>query len=151
MKSLRLLTLSGVALIGLAGLPAAVVQAACEGAVDPSSVHLQQQQQNGITYISGGIGMDESCAIQQVKGYNLHMTFSTGSENKYVSGVNVAIQSAQGKEVLNLTNAGPIVLTQLPAGKYFVVAQRNGKEVRNAIDISDGGVRTLNIHWDDAS
>jgi hypothetical protein len=155
MRSLRLLALSGVVLVGLTGLSAPVVQAACNtppvDPIDQTGVHLEQQQQNGVAFISGGIGEDESRAIQKVGGYNLHMTFSAGSSNEYVPDVNLAIQSARGNEVLNLNDAGPIVLTRLPAGKYFVVAQHNGHEVRNAIDLKDGGVRTLNIHWNDAS
>lgn len=151
MKSLRLLTLSGVVLAGLAGLPVSSVQAACSDPVDPAGVQLERQQQNGIDFLSGGIGVDESCAIQKVGGYNLHMTFSTGPANEYVPDVKVAIQSAQGHEVLNLNEAGPIVLTRLPAGKYIVMSERNGREVRSTIDLRDGGVRTLNIHWSDAS
>lgn len=84
-------------------------------------------------------------------GYNLHMTFSTGPSNEYVPDVRVAIQGPKGHEVLTLNEAGPIVLTRLPAGKYVVVTERNGRELRYAVDLSGGGVRTLNIHWADAS
>lgn len=152
MRSLRLLALSGVALLGLAGLPISSVQAeVCRDPIDPQGVQLEQQQQNGVNFMSGGIGQDESCAIQRMGGYNLHMTFSTGPSNEYVPDVRVAIQGPKGHEVLTLNEAGPIVLTRLPAGKYVVVTERNGRELRYAVDLSGGGVRTLNIHWADAS
>jgi hypothetical protein len=152
MRSLHLLTLSGVVLVGLTGLLASNVQAeVCRGPIDPLGVQLEQQQQNGVNFMFGGIGWDESCAIQRIGGYNLHMTFSTGRANEYVPDVKVAIQGPKGHEVLTLDEAGPIVLTRLPAGKYVVVTERNGHEVRHTIDLRDGGVRTLNIHWSDAS
>ncbi|MDI2593243.1 carboxypeptidase regulatory-like domain-containing protein [Pseudomonas sp. 681] len=119
--------------------------------VDNSGVQAQQQQQNGITYLSGGIGEDESKAIQQSKGYNLHMTFSVGSQNQYIPDVEVVIQKAQGETVLTLTQAGPLVYVQLPAGKYTVVATRNGEVRRDVTDVGSGAARNLVFHWNEAN
>ncbi|MGL6245986.1 carboxypeptidase regulatory-like domain-containing protein [Pseudomonas sp.] len=115
--------------------------------VDSSGVQIQRQEQNGITYLSGGIGEDEAKAIQQSTGYNLHMTFSIGTEGKYVPDVELAIQSAQGQSVLTLSQAGPLVYVQLPAGKYTVVATRNGESKRDTTDVGSAGVRNLVFNW----
>ncbi|QLL13849.1 carboxypeptidase regulatory-like domain-containing protein [Pseudomonas chlororaphis] len=117
--------------------------------IDPAGVQLEPQQQNGIAYLSGGIGLDESRAIQQAKGYNLHMTFSTGPENKYVPDVDLVIQNLQGQSVLSLDQVGPIVYVQLPAGKYQVAATRNGHTQRSTVDMKVAGIRDLNLHWND--
>jgi len=130
----------------LAALPVHA-QPVCTDPVDPSGVHLQQQQQNGIAYLSGGIGIDESCAIQQTHGYNLRLTFSVGTDNKYDSGAKVSIRTAQGKELLSLDDVGPVLLVQLPAGKYVVVAQLNGHEWRNNFDVKNNKTLALNAHW----
>ncbi|MBU6958678.1 carboxypeptidase regulatory-like domain-containing protein [Pseudomonas sp. CVAP len=135
-----------LAAAGLLMLPV-MLRAASVEPIDSSAVQVQQQQQNGITYLSGGIGEDESKAIQQTKGYNLHMTFSTGAENKYVPDVDLVIQSAPGKTVLTLTQAGPLVYVQLPAGKYTVVATRNGEVLRDTADVGNGAARNLVFHW----
>lgn len=115
--------------------------------VDSSGVQVQRQEQNGIAYLTGGIGEDESRAIQQATGYNLHMTFSIGPENKYIPDVDVLVQKASGQTVLTLSQAGPLVYVQLPAGKYTVVATRNGEERRDTADISSSEARNLVFHW----
>jgi len=136
-----------LALVCLSMFPAAL-QAASLEPVDSSGVQVQRQDQNGVAYLSGGIGEDEAKAIQQATGYNLHMTFSIGVENKYVPDVDVVIHNAQGQTVLTLTQAGPLVYVQLPPGKYTVVATRMGAQRRDTTDVGTGAARNLGFHWD---
>lgn len=124
-----------------------VVPAASLEPIDSSGVQVQKQEQNGVTYLSGGIGEDEAKAIQQTTGYNLHMTFAVGPDNKYIPDVDVVIQKAPGQTVLTLNAAGPLVYVQLPAGKYTVIATRNGEERRDTADIGSGAARNLVFHW----
>ncbi|MCW8276182.1 carboxypeptidase regulatory-like domain-containing protein [Pseudomonas sp. PCH199] len=145
MKSFHSLMLP-LATVGVLMLPA-MLQAASLGPIDSSGVQVQRQEQNGIAYLSGGIGEDESRAIQQTTGYNLHMTFSIGTENKYIPDVDVVIQKAPRQTVLTLSQAGPLVYVQLPAGKYTIVATRNGEERRDTADIGSGAARNLVFHW----
>jgi hypothetical protein len=136
------------ALVCLSMFPAAL-QAASLEPVDSSGVQVQRQDQNGIAYLSGGIGEDEAKAIQQATGYNLHMTFSIGVENKYVPDVDVVIHNAQGQSLLTLTQAGPLVYVQLPPGKYTVIATRMGVARRDTTDVGAGTARNLVFHWSD--
>jgi len=115
--------------------------------IDNTGVQIQPMQQNGITYLSGGIGEDEARAIGQAQGYNLHMTFAIGPENKYVPDVDVTVQDASGQALLTLSDAGPLVYVQLPPGKYSVVATRNGEERRDTADVGSGAARKLVFHW----
>jgi len=115
--------------------------------VDNTGVQIQPMQQSGITYLSGGIGEDEARAIGQAQGYNLHMTFAIGPENKYVPDVEVTVQNASGQTVLTLSDAGPLVYVQLPPGKYNVVATRNGEVRRDTAEIGSGAARNLVFHW----
>ncbi|MGF0241536.1 hypothetical protein ACQR3P_19990 [Rhodococcus sp. IEGM1300] len=115
--------------------------------IDSSGVQIQRQDQNGIAYLSGGIGEDEAKAIQQATGYNLHMTFSIGPEGKYVPDVDVVVQKAKGETVLKLNQAGPLVYVQLPPGKYTVAATRNGKVQHNTTDVGTSTARNLVFHW----
>ncbi|QVW23642.1 carboxypeptidase regulatory-like domain-containing protein [Pseudomonas hormoni] len=138
-----------LAAVGLLMFPV-MLQAASLEPIDSSGVQVQRQEQNGITNLSGGVGEDEAKAIQQTTGYNLHMTFAIGPENKYVPDVEVAIQKAQGQTVLTLSEAGPLVYVQLPPGKYTVVATRNGEERRDTADVGSGAARNLVFHWNSA-
>ncbi|WP_434654059.1 carboxypeptidase regulatory-like domain-containing protein [Pseudomonas sp. R3-56] len=115
--------------------------------IDNTGVQIQPMQQNGITYLSGGIGEDEARAIGQAQGYNLHMTFAIGPENKYVPDVDVTVLNASGQTLLTLSDAGPLVYVQLPPGKYSVVATRNGEERRDTADLGSGAARKLVFHW----
>lgn len=145
MKYVQSLFLPFVA-VGVLMFPV-VLQAASLEPIDNSAVQIQRQEQNGIAYLSGGIGEDEAKAIQQASGYNLHMTFSVGVENKYVPDVDVVIHNAQGQSVLTLTQAGPLVYVQLPPGKYAVVATRAGEERRDTTDVGTAAARNLVFHW----
>lgn len=134
-----------IAAIGL--LTPVMLQAATLEPVDTSGVQIQRQDQNGVAYLSGGIGEDEAKAIEQATGYNLHMTFSVGAEGKYVPDVDVIIQKAQGQTVLTLSQAGPLVYVQLPPGKYTVIATRNGEERRDTADVETGAARNMVFNW----
>ncbi|VVP98526.1 hypothetical protein PS918_03937 [Pseudomonas fluorescens] len=147
MKSVHSLMLP-LATVGVLMFPAMLLSASLEP-VDSSGVQVQRQEQNGIAYLSGGIGEDESKAIQQATGYNLHMTFSIGPENKYVPDVDVTVEKAPGQAVLTLSQAGPLVYAQLPPGKYTVVATRKGVERRDTADVGSGTARNLVFHWND--
>ena len=79
MKYLHTLLLPLTA-VGMLMFPAMTPAASLEP-IDSSGVQVQSQEQNGITYLSGGIGEDESKAIQQTTGYNLHIHFPAGIKN----------------------------------------------------------------------
>ncbi|MHC8346452.1 carboxypeptidase regulatory-like domain-containing protein [Pseudomonas sp. RT6P73] len=145
MKYVHSLMLPIVA-VGVLMFPATSWAASLEP-IDSSGVQVQRQEQNGITYVSGGIGEDEAKAIQQTTGYNLHMTFSVGPENKYIPDVDVVIQKAPGQTVLTLSQAGPLVYVQLPPGRYTVVATRNGEAKHDTTDVGSDTARNLVFHW----
>lgn len=147
MTSVHSPTLARVVLALLLGWSALVVQAAEETPADLSAVQLQPQEQNGITYLTGGIGKDEAQAFQQVQGYNLHMTFSAGPTNDYLSGVDVVIQTAAGRSLLSLSGVGPIVYVKLPADQYLVIASQKGREQRSTVVLEGAAVGVVNLHW----
>ena len=147
MIAVHMQTLSRVALAMLLGFSPLALQAADQAPADMSAVQLQPQEQNGITYLSGGVGEDESQAIKQAKGYNLHMTFSEGTGNEYLSNVDVVIQTVEGRSVLSLSKVGPIVYVKLPAGKYLIVASQNGHEKRSTVALEGTATGTVDLHW----
>ncbi|WP_456022775.1 carboxypeptidase regulatory-like domain-containing protein [Pseudomonas protegens] len=128
----------------------AIVQAASLEPIDSAGVQVQQQQQNGVTYLAGGIGEDEAKAIQQSSGYNLHMTFAVGAQDEYTADVDVMIKKSPGQTVLTLNQTGPLVYVQLPPGKYTVVATRKGETHHDVTDVGAGVPRNLVFHWNDA-
>jgi hypothetical protein len=149
MTTFHSLTLSRAAFALLLAMSPLLSQAADEVPIDMSAVQLAPQEQNGISYLSGGIGIDETEAIQQTKGYNLHLTFSAGPSNEYVPNIDVVIQTLKGQTVVSMNQVGPITYVKLPADKYQIVSSRNGHEKRETIEVVGGSVRTVNFHWSD--
>lgn len=149
MKFIHSLKFSSSVLAMLVGLSAAIPLVAIGEPIDMSAVQLEPQQQNGIAYLTGGIGLDESQAIKQAKGYNLHMTFSQGPANEYEAGIDVAIQTRGGRSVLSLNKVGPFVYVKLPAGTYLIVIGRNGQDEKRTVVVKGKSTRNVNFHWRD--
>lgn len=141
--------LSGLALAWamLCVVPVAASQPLSQEPIDPAGVHLQPQEQNGISYLQGGIGIDESRAMQQTRGYNLQLTLSSGSDNKYQSGAQVSIESIAGQPLLTLPDVGPMLFVKLPNGHYRVLASLNGEQQRHQVVIDGSGPVKVNLHW----
>ena len=99
----------------------------------------QPKTEHGVTYLSGGIGEDESAAMKaEAKHYPLSLVFSAGKYGEYLARVPVTIKDYAGKMVLDTVSKGPILLVSLAPGRYTVTATRDGKTLRQAVDIKKG-------------
>ncbi len=138
----------GAALLITLALPWTLAAAADLNApIDMQAVQLQQQEQNGVRYLQGGIGQDEANALRKTPGYDLHVELSTGPEGKFQSGATVDIQNAQGQPVLSVTDAGPLLYVQLPPGKYKVTGNAQGETVQQLVTVNGKTPATVNLNW----
>ncbi|GLO53476.1 hypothetical protein D3C76_372180 [compost metagenome] len=138
----------GAALLIALALPWTLAAASDHNApIDMQAVQLQQQEQNGVRYLQGGIGQDEANALRKTPGYDLHVELSTGPEGKFQSGATVDIQNAQGQPVLSLTDAGPLLYVQLPPGKYKVTGNAQGETVQQLVTVNGKTPATVNLNW----
>jgi hypothetical protein len=81
-----------------------------------------------IKYLAGGVGINERAAMDRMdKNYNLKLVFAEPS-GPYLAHVNVAIENASGKKLIQTTDNGPWFFAKLPDGKYRVVATFQGKQ-----------------------
>jgi hypothetical protein len=102
--------------------------------------------QNGVQYVSGGIGSDESQSLRAaMPQYPLALIFASpeaGNVAAYLADVQVAITDSAGKTVLNTKSDGPYLLVKLPPGKYKVSANAGGKIQTHDVDVpASGGVQ----------
>lgn len=138
----------GAALLITLALPWTLAAAADLNApIDMQAVQLQQQEQNGVRYLQGGIGQDEANALRKTPGYDLHVELSTGPEGKFQSGATVDIQNSQGQPVLSVTDAGPLLYVQLPPGKYKVTGNAQGETVQQLVTVNGKTPTTVNLNW----
>lgn len=130
----------GVVVLGVA-LP--VASAAATGYALP-----QPKTENGITYVSGGIGEDESKAMrEEAKRFPLSLVFSANKDNEYLADVHVTIKDKAGKEVLSVISDGPVMLLKLPAGRYLIEAAADGKTLRRTVRVQANEDRQIAFHW----
>jgi hypothetical protein len=138
MKSTHQLLIGALAL-GLA-LPAAATMT--------QSALPQPKTENGITYISGGIGKVEATAMkEEAKHYSLAMVFSANKDDEYLADVRVTIENKAGKKLMSTVSDGPLMLVKLPAGTYKVTAEVKGRTLNRTVHVSTAGERQLNFHW----
>ena len=123
-------------LFGLVVLSAFAASAlADEGALPP------ERSQGSVTYVSGGIGKDESDAMKQAASrYSLaiEMASPASPRAQYVADVKIDIRDQRGATVLSTTSDGPILLANLPPGRYTVNAAKNGASQQRSIVVGSG-------------
>jgi hypothetical protein len=108
------------------------------------------QTQNGVNYLSGGIGLDESQAIAAAaKDYSLMLTFATLKSGKYLADIHVKIEDKNGALVLDAVADGPMLLVQLPSGQYKISAASNDRQVTKTVSISGNRTTKETLYWPD--
>ncbi len=114
-----------------------------------SAGEMQPTTENGITYMCGGVGLDESTAMKQAaKDYDLMSTFAA-QDGSYLADVEVELLGKDGAAILQTTCDGPILLLKLPrAGSYRMRATVNGHAQTKAVSLGHGrGTRRLVFVW----
>ncbi len=113
------------------------------------------QTQGSVSYLSGGIGADESAAIKAVRDqYPLSILLSAHAaaqgQEVYLSAVPVTIRDATGKTVLSVTSDGPYLLARLPPGRYEVSGDYQGQAKRVSVTVGTKPQR-LSLAWPQAN
>ncbi|PMS17439.1 hypothetical protein C0Z18_20340 [Trinickia dabaoshanensis] len=107
----------------------------------------QIQHDGDISYVSGGVGTDESAALKSAaRQWPLAMRF-TGPGADYLADVHVRIVGAHDTDVLKADARGPYMLVKLPPGRYTVHARyKDDDQTRQVTVASKPGARA-DFHW----
>jgi hypothetical protein len=128
---------------------AALALAVC--LTSPVVLAAQPKQQNGVSYINGGVGHDEQEAMRALRAdYNLQLTFATKQTGAYRSDVQLDIADAKGASVLSVANAGPMFFAKLPTGTYRISASAEGKTFKRSVKLGNGA-KEMVLHWENDS
>jgi hypothetical protein len=99
----------------------------------------------GVEYINGGVSSEEADQLRaQAANYPLQIQFTRA--NAFVASVGVRIFDARGNTVLALPAADPILLADLPPGRYTVEAIYEGRMKRQEVTIGRGHHK-LGFQW----
>lgn len=109
------------------------------------------QQQNGITYVNGGIGQEEQDAMKaQRADYNLLLTFASKQSGAYRSDVQLDITDAKGADLVSAANTGPMFFAKLPPGTYHISAAAEGKTFKRTVKVGKAPKEII-LHWENDS
>jgi hypothetical protein len=107
---------------------------------------------NGVRYVQGGVGEEEREAISALrKDFNLELVFAAKGGGNYLADVDVTIRDAKGAEVLRARADAPIMLVQLPAGRYSLEAVYDGKTQKRALSVPARGRQQAGVYFEDIS
>lgn len=119
----------------------AALSVAAESALPPV------QRQGAITYVTGGIGLDEAQALRAAAPqYNLRLTFAAVS-GAYIANAKVVLRDAQGRTVAEATSDGPYLYFKVPAGKYSVTAEVGGEAFTKPAQVRDQAGSEIVFRW----
>ena len=102
---------------------------------------------SGVKYVTGGVGSEEVDRLKSMEGdFNLKLVFANTS-GEYLSDVKVTIVDASGREVLDATAEGPILMAKLPSGGYRVDASFGGHPQSRKITAVARKLVTVDLRW----
>jgi hypothetical protein len=104
----------------------------------------------GIEYISGGIGSEESDAMLALgKKWPLVLEFSQDHPQRplWVADVMVKILDQKKKLVFEALSDGPIMLLKMTAGKYDAEYTFEGKVLKRRLVVEEGKFQKQSVVW----
>jgi hypothetical protein len=105
-------------------------------------------QQNGVTYVNGGVGLEEQAAMKaQRADYNLLLTFATQQSGAYRSDIQLDIMDAKGTDLLSVANVGPMFFAKLTPGTYRISAAAEGKTFKRTVKVGNAP-KEIVLHWE---
>nr|WP_246174155.1 carboxypeptidase regulatory-like domain-containing protein [Paraburkholderia hayleyella] len=108
----------------------------------------QVEQQGNVSFVSGGVGQDESKAMRQAQNHwPLSLSF-TGPGASFLADVQVRIADSHGTAVLNATSRGPYMLVKLRPGRYALQVAYQGHEQSRVITIPAKGSAKAAFRWE---
>lgn len=109
--------------------------------------HPQPQLQGNVSYLTGGIGENETESIKsQAGGYNLLLSNADNSGH-YMPGSDITITSHDGRQMMNVSDAGPLFYAKLPPGNYTLTATNGSQQEVRKIHVSANGSDRVHLIW----
>jgi len=108
-----------------------------------------EQQQGDVSFVSGGVGLDESHALRAAAhSWPLALQF-TGPGSDYLADVHVSVSDSHGTSVLQSDAQGPYMLLRLHPGRYTVHARYKDQDQSKSVEIAGGGHTAASFHWNE--
>jgi hypothetical protein len=107
---------------------------------------LEVQQQNGIFYVTGGIGKDESDALRATQtNYNLRI-MNADKAGHFSGDTRIVISDLQHNPLLDATS-GPLFYANLPKGRYIVEGFTGEQSRKQTINVATKKTIHVRFMW----
>ncbi|MEC9365312.1 MAG: carboxypeptidase regulatory-like domain-containing protein [Pseudomonadota bacterium] len=110
-----------------------------------------EQRAGSIEYRVGGIGAAEAETMRRLSSeYPLTLTFverAPDGRNMYTAGVGVTITDSSGNAQLETKAQGPLLMAELPDGRYTVSATLGGDTKTREVKVSNGQPERVVFVW----
>ena len=123
------------------------------GAVIFSVGHAQipdTQHSQGVSYISGGVGEEESQAIlAEAKQWPLLLELSQLENGRgvWIFGAKIKILNSQNQVIFDSQADGPYILINLAVGQYQIEASYLGVTQKRSVNVQASAPQKLAIFW----
>ncbi len=108
-----------------------------------ASGDLEVHDQDGVSYVSGGVGSDERRMLQAMSGqFNLKLTM-TMNDGHFVSDIRVRIQNSDGRTLVDTVADGPILFAQLAPDTYNVSCTLDSTTLNQTANVGGRGQQQL--------
>ena len=129
------------AVLGLSALTALSISTASADVNVPAV-----QEQNGISFVSGGVGEEEKAALKALEhSYNLRIT-STDKAGRFSGDTRIRVSDMQKHELVDVT-AGPFFYFNMPKGRYVVEGLNNNQTKQQTVVIAGGKLVSIHFTW----
>jgi hypothetical protein len=108
------------------------------------------QYSQGISYISGGVGEEESQAIlMESKQWPLLLELSQLENGRgvWIFGAKIKVLNTKNQVIFDAQADGPYMLMNLTAGQYQIEASYQGSVQKKSVLIQGSGLQKLAIFW----
>lgn len=105
-------------------------------------------QQGAVRSLSGGIDADEARAMKDAApGFRLALTFAR-SDGAFVADVRLRVRDAGGRTVYEASGVGPMVLLDMPSGRYLIEATHpDGRQQQRSVSIDGKRHAAVSMTW----
>jgi hypothetical protein len=108
------------------------------------------QYSQGIAYVSGGVGAEESQAIlDEAKQWPLLLELSQLERGRgvWIFGTTIQILNAQNQIIFDAQANGPFILINLPVGNYQIAAIYQGVTQNKSVTVKSATSQKINLFW----
>ena len=107
--------------------------------------------QGDATFITGGIGSDESSAMfAAAKKWSLLIEMSEidgSGRGVWIAGINIRVLNAKQQTILETVCDGPLMLLNALPGQYTIEASYQGKLLKRSVVLKEGDSQKLTLFW----